>query len=194
MWVSFSDSVAGEFDAAEVVEWTVEEDYDVRTGPPPKWQDRVFFESVRADADGWSLRWGYPDGLDNDIWIDDYRAYAGVLGRSSEDVKLEWWGPDPEPVKYPKATHVEAREGYRLYLEYDDGVTGEVDMSHLVGSGVFALWNDPTNFSRFHVDEWGDGIIWSESVDASAMHLYERITGKNLHGFGTVSESVAASD
>ncbi len=65
--MSFSDGVVGEFDAAELVEWTVEQDYDVRTGPPPKWQDRAFFKSVRADADGWALHWGQADRASEEV-------------------------------------------------------------------------------------------------------------------------------
>lgn len=191
VWVSFSDGVSGEFDAAEFVEWTIPESYDVQPGVPPRWQDRSFFESVRVDSYGWALHWGDSEGQGNDIWLDDYRAYAAVLGRPPDEVKVEWWGEDPEPIKYPQAVRVEAREGYRLYLEYDDGVTGEVDMSHLVGRGVFALWNDPASFARFHIDRRGDGIIWSDQVDASAWHLYEKITGKDLHGLTSTSDAVA---
>ena len=31
---------------------------------------------------------------------------------------------------------------YKVKLEYADGETGIADLSHLVGKGVFALWND----------------------------------------------------
>ena len=58
VWVSFSDGVSGEFDAADYVEWTVSEDYDVRQSPPPRWQDRSFFESVGVSFSGSSLWWG----------------------------------------------------------------------------------------------------------------------------------------
>ena len=35
-----------------------------------------------------------------------------------------------------------AREGFRLWLRYDDGASGEVDLSDLAGRGVFAAWID----------------------------------------------------
>ena len=194
VWVSFNDGVSGEFDAAELVEWTVEEDYDVRSGPPPRWQDRTFFESVRADADGWALHWGHSDGRGNDIWLDDYRAYAGVLGRPSEDVKLEWWGPDPEPVKYPKATNVEARDGYRLYLEYDDGVTGEVDLSHLANKPITVCWQEPGGFERVVLNRQQNEVNWGNNLEFCCWHLWERITGINLHGSTGGSIDVAAAD
>ena len=41
-----------------------------------------------------------------------------------------------------RPTGVEAREGYRIWLSYSDGAAGEVDLSDLAGSGVFAAWND----------------------------------------------------
>lgn len=39
-----------------------------------------------------------------------------------------------EPVQPAK---VEARAGYRIWLEYAAGAVGELDLSRLVGSGVF---------------------------------------------------------
>ena len=38
---------------------------------------------------------------------------------------------------------------YRIYLEFSDGVKGEVDLSYLVGKGVFQAWNDYNFSSRF---------------------------------------------
>jgi hypothetical protein len=36
---------------------------------------------------------------------------------------------------------VKALPGHRLWLRYSDGTEGEVDLSHLVGRGVFTIWN-----------------------------------------------------
>ncbi len=46
----------------------------------------------------------------------------------------------------PKPVHVKALSNYRIWLEYDDGTEGEVDLSDLAGRGVFQAWNDPTFF------------------------------------------------
>jgi len=37
---------------------------------------------------------------------------------------------------------------YKVKLEYADGKEGIVDLSHLVGRGVFALWNDYNAFQN----------------------------------------------
>ena len=74
---------------------------------------------------------------------------------------------------------VEARPfpGYRLRLRYADGVAGEVDLSHLVGKGVFRLWNDPETFQRVSIGSGGE-LRWSDEVDLCADALYMEITGK----------------
>jgi hypothetical protein len=73
--------------------------------------------------------------------------------------------------------HAEPLPGYRLRLRYADGVTGEVDLSHLVGKGVFQLWNDQDAFGRVSIGTAGE-VRWSDAVDLCADALYLQITGK----------------
>ena len=42
-----------------------------------------------------------------------------------------------------KVARVEILEGCRLDRTFDDGAKGTVDLSHLAGKGVFALWGGP---------------------------------------------------
>jgi len=72
---------------------------------------------------------------------------------------------------------VQPLPGYRLKLHYSDGVEGEVDLSHLAGKGVFALWNEPGAFERVHIGP-GGGIAWNDQVDICPDNLYMQITGK----------------
>jgi hypothetical protein len=37
-----------------------------------------------------------------------------------------------------RAVEVKPLTGYRLWIRYADGVEGEVNLTHLVGNGVFA--------------------------------------------------------
>ena len=72
---------------------------------------------------------------------------------------------------------VTPRPGYKLYVEYNDGATGEVDLSHLVGQGVFAAWNDPGVFEAVSIGEHGE-IRWTEDLELCADAMYLQITGK----------------
>jgi hypothetical protein len=56
-------------------------------------------------------------------------------------------------------------------------VTGNVDLSHLVGKGVFRLWNDPEAFRQVSIGTAGE-VRWSDEVDLCADALYLEITGK----------------
>ena len=75
-----------------------------------------------------------------------------------------------------KLIGVTPRSKYKLYLEYDDGVTGEADLSHLVGKGVFAVWNDPTVFETVTVGKHGE-IRWTKDLEVCADAMYLQITG-----------------
>ena len=72
---------------------------------------------------------------------------------------------------------VAAREGYRIWLRYSDGVEGEVDLSRLVGTGVFAAWRDRGFFERVHIGP-GPAIAWSDEIDLCPDALYLQLTGK----------------
>ena len=76
-----------------------------------------------------------------------------------------------------KLVEVQPLPGYKLRLRYADGVEGEVDLSQLVGKGVFALWNDPATFQRVSIGSGGE-LRWSDEVDLCADALYMEITGK----------------
>ena len=68
--------------------------------------------------------------------------------------------------------------GYRLYIRYDDGVEGEVDLSGLAGRGVFALWEEPGAFENVSIGARRQ-IRWSEVVELCPDALYLEITGKS---------------
>ena len=76
-----------------------------------------------------------------------------------------------------KLVEVKAKPNYRLWLRYEDGVEGEVDLSNDVGKGVFAYWNDPKNFEKVHIGESGQ-LSWSDELDICPDSMYLEITGK----------------
>ena len=55
---------------------------------------------------------------------------------------------------------VEPRGGYRIWVRYEDGVEGELDLSHLVGKGVFKAWDDRAYFEGVHINEEAGCVCW----------------------------------
>ena len=76
-----------------------------------------------------------------------------------------------------KICQVKVLPGYRLELEFDDGVSGTVDLSEAVGKGVFALWRDPLAFERVRIGSSGE-LAWDDRIDLCSDALYLKVTGK----------------
>jgi hypothetical protein len=77
-----------------------------------------------------------------------------------------------------KPIEVRPLPGHRLYLRYDDGVEGEVDLSDLAGRGVFALWDEPGAFENVSIGGRRE-VRWSDTVELCPDALYLEITGKS---------------
>ena len=86
------------------------------------------------------------------------------------------WEPSPS---LPRPIAVEPREGFRVWVKFDDGVEGELDYSDIPRDGVFAVWNDPEFFERVHIDRYG-AVAWSDELDFCPDAMYMDITGKTV--------------
>jgi len=78
-----------------------------------------------------------------------------------------------------KIVSVEPLPDYRLKLRFDDGVEGTVNLSHLVGKGVFAAWNDANDFAPVRIGEFGEPL-WDGDIDLCPDALYMEVTGKTV--------------
>ena len=76
----------------------------------------------------------------------------------------------------PRLKHIEGRPGFHLWLEFDDGQSGLVDVSDLAGQGLFALWNQPGAFARVRLGEFGQAH-WTDDVELCPDALHLRLTG-----------------
>lgn len=74
---------------------------------------------------------------------------------------------------------VEPRPAYRIWVQYSDGVAGEVDLSGLVGRGVFRAWRNPGCFEKVHITPHR-AVAWADDIELCADALYLKLTGKSL--------------
>ena len=77
----------------------------------------------------------------------------------------------------PKVVELRPRTSFRLWLRYDDGVEGEVDLSHLAGRGVFRAWDEPGAFESVRVGPSGQ-VAWNAGLELCPDALYLKLTGK----------------
>jgi hypothetical protein len=72
-------------------------------------------------------------------------------------------------------------EGYRLFVRFEDGVQGEVDLGQIIRfEGVFASLKDPVHFEQAHVNRELGTVCWPGGADLDPDVLYARITGQPL--------------
>ncbi len=64
------------------------------------------------------------------------------------------------------------RGDHRVWIRFDDGVTGEVDLSGELDGEVFEPLRDPEYFARFIVDET---LLWPNGADFAPEFLHERV-------------------
>jgi hypothetical protein len=69
--------------------------------------------------------------------------------------------------------------GHRIWIEYNDGQSGEIDLSHLTGQGVFKAWDEPGCFEKVRITSHRS-IAWNDDIELCADALYMELTGKSV--------------
>ena len=75
------------------------------------------------------------------------------------------------------AIHVEARPGYRLYVEFSDGVSGEIDLTERLFGPVFEPLRNEDLFRQVRLDEFG-APCWPNGADLAPDALHEKLRSR----------------
>ena len=62
-----------------------------------------------------------------------------------------------------------------LWLKFNDGVEGEIDLSRELEGEVFGLLQDEENFQKFEVDSILNTVVWKNGADFAPEFLYENM-------------------
>jgi hypothetical protein len=63
-------------------------------------------------------------------------------------------------------------EGTRLFVEFDDGTRGEIDLSSRLFGPVFEPLRDPVAFAQVTLDDYG-APSWPSGADLAPDAIYE---------------------
>lgn len=87
---------------------------------------------------------------------------------------------------------VEPRGGCRLWLRFQDGVQGEVDLGpKLTFQGVFGPLRDPAYFARVRVDPELGTICWPNGAGWDPLLLYSLVTKRPIESLLARPESAS---
>jgi hypothetical protein len=70
-------------------------------------------------------------------------------------------------------TEVQPRGGYRLWLRFDDGAEGEVDLGPELEGPIFEPLRDPHVFAQVAVDPDARTITWPNGADFAPEFLQQ---------------------
>jgi hypothetical protein len=83
---------------------------------------------------------------------------------------------------------VKPLEGYQLYLCFEDGTEGIVDISQIVQfTGIFAPLQDQAYFSQVQVNPEIGTISWSNEADLDPDVLYSIVTGQPIPNYEKIT-------
>ena len=157
--IEYDDGVSGEIDLEPLMR---DDNYAALRDPQ-------FFAQVRLDGYG-DVVWG------EDLRLNPEQLYADLRGISLEAQEAIWDAAEPRARIYPRPISVKPCDGYRILLTYDDGVSGEVDLSHLINLGMFKALRQRSLFEQVGITEHG-AIGWSPELELCPDSLYLRVTG-----------------
>ena len=74
---------------------------------------------------------------------------------------------------------VKPLENYRIWLKFSDGIEGVVDLSELVGKGVFSVWKDVNFFNSVYINKESHTVEWKGNIDLCPDTLYAKVLNLN---------------
>jgi hypothetical protein len=77
--------------------------------------------------------------------------------------------------------HVQPLGGYRIYLRFEDGVEGELDLRRMLEfTGVFEPLRDAKEFAKVRVNPEIGTIVWPNGADLDPDVLYAAVSGESI--------------
>jgi hypothetical protein len=93
----------------------------------------------------------------------------------------------------PYLKKAEARPGCLLFVEFEDGLNGVIDLSKWKGKGVFSYWNDETNFKKVTITA-NKKLEWNEDIDMDPDAFYLQLKGKTFEEYALNKQFLRNSD
>ncbi len=90
-----------------------------------------------------------------------------------------------------KITYAKPVGRFHVFLRFDDGASGTLDLSHFAGRGVFCAWQQEGVFEQLTISPAG-ALQWPGDLDLCPDSLYLQMAGKSAaEFFPALHESLA---
>jgi len=82
----------------------------------------------------------------------------------------------------PLLKQAQARDGYKLFVEFNDGINGIIDLSKWKNHPAFADWSLEDNFKKFKITD-NKKIEWNENIDMDPDSFYLQLINKTFEEY-----------
>ena len=80
-----------------------------------------------------------------------------------------------------EVTRAKYEAGYKIWVEFNDGRSGVVDLSELLWGPMFEPLKDIERFKQFSVSDVLHTLVWENDADLAPECLYEKLASQNIH-------------
>ena len=83
----------------------------------------------------------------------------------------------------PHVAELEVREPFQIWVRFDDGAAGVVDLSDSASvGGIFARWSDEGFWRSAHIVAATGAVAWGDGseIDVCPLSLYLDVTGQTF--------------
>ena len=78
-------------------------------------------------------------------------------------------------MELPRVVDARYAGGYRLWLRFADGLSGEIDLQSELWGPAFEPLRDPAEFAKLRADPELDTIVWPTGADLSPEWLRQAL-------------------
>jgi len=103
-----------------------------------------------------------------------YRLAEGQTPDPIKGLPEDWPIGGPPPTR---AISVRPMEGYRIWVEWENGSAGELDLTYLAAHPQFAAWSDRGTFESVRIV--GSSFKWGENMEVCAWLDCQPTRGKS---------------
>ena len=84
----------------------------------------------------------------------------------------------------PYLKFAKALPEWKLFVEFEDGIQGEIDLNKWRSNDYFKFWNEEQNFENFRITP-DRKIEWSEDIDMDPDAFYLQLIGKTFEQYAS---------
>ncbi len=78
----------------------------------------------------------------------------------------------------PKLVDAKYIDGYRVWLKFEDGTEGDLNLERELWGEVFEPLRDVKRFRAFKLDRELNTLVWSSGADLAPEFLYTTVTAQ----------------